>query len=73
MLGVSLSAIVFYPGGPVVPNNLNTVNVGLLTGLLIGSFLLITVATVTLAVGIWLYFRRKRKTFKATTGKCMCL
>ena len=46
-------------------------NVGLLSGLLV-FFLLISAAAavITLGIGIWLHFRRKRKSPNATTSKC---
>ena len=54
-----------------VPTNSMPLNVGLLSGLLV-FFLLISAAAavITLGIGIWLHFRRKRKSFRATTGKC---
>ena len=54
------------PGDPAVPNS-TPVIVGVLSGVFL---LLIVAAAVTLGIGIWLHFHRKKK--KAPqSGKCM--
>ena len=59
----------FYPGG--VPTNSIPLDVGLLSSLLVFFLLILaTAAVITFGIGIWLHLHRKRKSFRATTGKC---
>ena len=54
------------PGDPAVPNS-TPVIAGVLSGV---SLLLIVGAAVTLGIGIWLHFHRKKKK-TPPSGKCM--